>query len=181
MAQRISRAKRTVRGRHLDQPGDLAVVLRVLYLIYTTGHADRVDLAREAIRLARQLTLATEEPEARGLLALMLLNHARLQARFDAEGRIVTLDRQDRGLWDTREIAEGVRVLQSALALQRPGRYQIEVIDLLVNPKLAAGDQILAVPTLVRKFPEPIRKIIGDLSNEERVLVGLDVQPLRQG
>lgn len=58
------------------------------------------------------------------------------------------------------------------------GRYSIEVIDLLVNPKLAAGDQILAVPTLVRKFPEPIRKIIGDLSNEERVLVGLDVKPL---
>jgi len=58
------------------------------------------------------------------------------------------------------------------------GRYSIEVIDLLVNPKLAAGDQILAVPTLVRKFPEPLRKIIGDLSNEERVLVGLDVKPL---
>ncbi|MBG9390697.1 circadian clock KaiB family protein [Caenimonas aquaedulcis] len=58
------------------------------------------------------------------------------------------------------------------------GRYSIEVVDLLVNPKLAAGDQILAVPTLVRKFPEPIRKIIGDLSNEDRVLVGLDVQPL---
>ena len=58
------------------------------------------------------------------------------------------------------------------------GRYEIEVIDLLVNPKLAAGDQILAVPTLVRKFPEPIRKIIGDLSNEERVLVGLDIKPV---
>src|SRR5918993_4778920 len=58
------------------------------------------------------------------------------------------------------------------------GRYEIEVIDLLVNPKLAAGDQILAVPTLVRHLPEPIKKIIGDLSNEERVLVGLDVQPL---
>jgi len=58
------------------------------------------------------------------------------------------------------------------------GRYRIEVIDLLVNPKLAAGDQILAVPTLVRHLPEPIKKIIGDLSNEERVLVGLDVQPL---
>ena len=58
------------------------------------------------------------------------------------------------------------------------GRYVIEVIDLLVNPRLAAGDQILAVPTLVRKFPEPIRKIIGDLSDEERVLVGLDVQPV---
>jgi circadian clock protein KaiB len=58
------------------------------------------------------------------------------------------------------------------------GRYKIEVIDLLVNPKLAAGDQILAVPTLVRQLPEPIKKIIGDLSNEERVLVGLDLQPL---
>lgn len=59
------------------------------------------------------------------------------------------------------------------------GRYEIEVVDLLVNPQLAAGDQILAVPTLVRKFPEPLRKIIGDLSNEERVLVGLDLQPVR--
>jgi circadian clock protein KaiB len=58
------------------------------------------------------------------------------------------------------------------------GRYEIEVIDLLVTPQLAAGDQILAVPTLVRKLPEPIKKIIGDLSNEERVLIGLDVQPL---
>jgi circadian clock protein KaiB len=58
------------------------------------------------------------------------------------------------------------------------GRYSIEIIDLLANPQLAAGDQILAVPTLVRKMPEPIRKIIGDLSNRERVLVGLDVQPV---
>ncbi len=126
IAQRISRAKRALRGQRLDQPGDLAVVLRVLYLIYTVGHGGRVDLAREAIRLARQLTLATDEPEARGLLALMLLNHARLPARFDADGRIVTLDRQDRTLWETGEIAEGVRVLQSALAIERRGRYQIE-------------------------------------------------------
>lgn len=57
------------------------------------------------------------------------------------------------------------------------GRYKIEIVDLLKNPRLAAGDQILAVPTLVRKLPVPIKKIIGDLSNEERVLVGLDVQP----
>jgi circadian clock protein KaiB len=57
------------------------------------------------------------------------------------------------------------------------GRYQIEVIDLLKHPQLAEGDQILAIPTLVRKVPEPIRKIIGDLSNEERVLVGLDIRP----
>lgn len=58
------------------------------------------------------------------------------------------------------------------------GKYQIEVIDLLVNPQLAMGYQILALPTLVRKLPEPIKKIIGDLSNTERVLVGLDIKPL---
>ena len=58
------------------------------------------------------------------------------------------------------------------------GRYQLQVIDLLQNPHLAAGDQILAIPTLVREVPAPIRKIIGDLSNEERVLVGLDVRPV---
>ena len=149
MAQRISRAKRALRGRRLDQPGDLAVVLRVLYLVYTAGHAGRVDLAGEAIRLARQLTLATGEPEARGLLALMLLSHARLPARLDSAGRIVTLDRQDRGLWDTREIAEGVRVLQSALAIRRPGRYQIEAaIAALHDDAASAGEtdwpQILA-------------------------------------
>ncbi len=56
------------------------------------------------------------------------------------------------------------------------GKYRIEVIDLLKNPQLAEGDQILAIPTLVRKFPEPIRKIIGDLSNEEKVLVGLNIR-----
>lgn len=59
------------------------------------------------------------------------------------------------------------------------GKYRIELIDLLKTPQLAAGDQILAVPTLVRRLPEPIKKIIGDLSNEERVLVGLDVQPAK--
>ena len=58
------------------------------------------------------------------------------------------------------------------------GKYSIEITDLLVSPQLAEGDQILAVPTLVRKFPEPIRKIIGDLSNEEKVLVGLNIKPL---
>jgi RNA polymerase sigma factor (sigma-70 family) len=158
MAQRISRAKRTVRGARLDRPGDLAVVLRVLYLIFTAGRAE------EAIRLARQLTLATEEPEARGLLALMLLNHARQPARFDAAGRIVTLDRQDRTLWDTREIAEGVRVLQSALALQRPGRYQIEAaIAALHDDARSAGEtdwpQILAwYDDLVALSGDPVRQ-----------------------
>jgi predicted RNA polymerase sigma factor len=167
MAQRISRAKRTLRGRRLDRPGDLAVVLRVLYLIYTAGHTGpptRVDLAREAIRLARQLTLTTSEPEARGLLALMLLNHARRAARLDDEGRIVTLDRQDRSLWDTREIAEGVRVLQSALKLERPGRYQMEAAIAALHDDAGSAEetdwpQILAwYDDLVALSDEPVRQ-----------------------
>lgn len=170
MAQRISRAKRTLsgpRGGRFDRPGDLAVVLRVLYLIYTTGHAGRVDLAGEAIRLARQLTLATPEPEARGLLALMLLNHARLPARFDADGRLVTLDRQDRGLWDRGEIAEGVRVLQSALAQQTderpPGRYQLEAAIAALHDDAASAEetdwpQILSwYDELVALTDDPVR------------------------
>jgi RNA polymerase sigma factor (sigma-70 family) len=164
MAQRISRAKRALQGRRLDQSGDLAVVLRVLYLVYTAGHAGRVDLAGEAIRLARQLTLATGEPEAHGLLALMLLNHARLPARFDSEGRIVTLDRQDRGLWDTGEIAEGVRVLQSALAAARPGRYQVEAAIAALHDDAASAaetdwEQILAwYDDLVGLTGDPVRR-----------------------
>jgi RNA polymerase sigma factor (sigma-70 family) len=164
MAQRISRAKRALQGRRLDQPGDLAVVLRVLYLVYTAGHAGRVDLAGEAIRLARQLTLATEEPEARGLLALMLLNHARLPARLDGEGRIVTLDRQDRGLWDTSEIAEGVCVLQSALAVGRFGRYQVEAAIAALHDDAASAEdtdwlQILAwYDDLVALSDDPVRQ-----------------------
>jgi circadian clock protein KaiB len=58
------------------------------------------------------------------------------------------------------------------------GKYTIEVVDLLENPKLARGDQIVAIPTLVRKLPQPLRKIIGDLSNTERVLIGLDLRPM---
>ncbi|MEZ5077880.1 MAG: DUF6596 domain-containing protein [Solirubrobacterales bacterium] len=164
MAQRISRAKRTLRGRRLDRPGDLAVVLRVLYLVYAAGHAGRVDLAAEAIRLARQLTLVTEEPEARGLLALMLLNHARRPARFDSAGRIVTLDRQDRGLWNSREIAEGVRTLQSALSLRRPGRYQIEAAIAALHDDATAAEetdwpQILAwYDDLVALTDDPVRR-----------------------
>jgi circadian clock protein KaiB len=59
-----------------------------------------------------------------------------------------------------------------------PGQYKITIIDLLKNPKLAKGDQIIAIPTLVKKLPQPVRKIIGDLSNTERVLIGLDIKPL---
>ena len=87
--------------------------------------------------------------------------------------------------WDLRLYVAGqtARAVAAFENLQKicedhlPGQYRIEVIDLLKNPQLAKGDQILAVPTLVRKLPEPARKIIGDLSNKERVLVGLDLRP----
>jgi circadian clock protein KaiB len=88
--------------------------------------------------------------------------------------------------WELRLYIAG-QTPKSVLALQNitkyckehlEGKYSIEIIDLLQNPQLAEGDQIFAIPTLVRKFPEPLRKIIGDLSNEERVLVGLNVRPL---
>ena len=126
MAQRISRAKRTLKGRRLDRPGDLALVLNVLYLVYTSGHTGRVDLAAEAIRLTRQLTLASTEPEVQGLLALMLLHHARLPGRFDASGALIPLDEQDRTRWNSAEITEGVGILQEALAAGRRGRYQVQ-------------------------------------------------------
>ena len=126
MAQRISRAKNTVSGLRFTQPGNITVVLRVLYLIFNEGYAGRVDLAAEAIRLTRQLMLETDEPEVVGLLALMLLHDARRAARTDERGALVALDEQDRGLWDTVKIAEGVALLQAALAREHRGEYQIQ-------------------------------------------------------
>jgi RNA polymerase sigma factor (sigma-70 family) len=140
MAQRISRAKATIRDVPLDRPGDLAAVLRVLYLVFHTGHRGQVDLAAEAIRLTRQLTLASPEPEVRGLLALMLLHHARDAARW-REGRLVPLDRQDRSLWDTAEIAEGVGLVQSALAQGRPGEYQLQAAIAALHDDAAAWEE----------------------------------------
>ncbi|GAA0977707.1 sigma factor [Nocardiopsis tropica] len=107
MAQRISRAKRTVSDVRLDRPGD-------------------VDLAAEAIRLTRRLAPAVDHPEAAGLLALMLLHHARRAARTAPDGSLVPLAEQDRGSWDTASIAEGVRILQAALARDRLGEFQAQ-------------------------------------------------------
>jgi predicted RNA polymerase sigma factor len=126
MAQRISRAKRVVSDVRLDQPGDLATVLRVLYLVFNEGYSGDVDLASEAIRLTRQLAAMTDEPEVAGLLALMLLHHARRAARTRANGSLVTLAEQDRALWDTRLIAEGVEILQTALHRDRLGPFQAQ-------------------------------------------------------
>ena len=126
MAQRISRAKRRLAETPLDQPGDPAAVLRVLYLVFNEGYSGQVDLAAEAIRLTRQLASATDEPEAAGLLALMLLHHARRASRTTANGRLVPLAEQDRSGWDVGLIAEGVEILQAALARDRLGEYQAQ-------------------------------------------------------
>lgn len=126
MAQRISRAKRRIAGVRLEQPGDLATVLRVLYLVFNEGYSGDVDLAAEAIRLGRQLAALSDEPEAAGLLALMLLHHARRDSRTGPGGRLVPLAEQDRSLWDTELIAEGVTILQTALARDRLGEYQAQ-------------------------------------------------------
>ena len=126
MAQRISRAKRTVSGVRLDQPGDVATVLRVLYLVFNEGYSGDIDLAAEAIRLTRQLAAVLDHEEVAGLLALMILHHARRPARTGPGGGVVPLAQQDRRLWDSRLIAEGVEVLQTALARERIGEFQAQ-------------------------------------------------------
>ncbi|MFJ7983842.1 RNA polymerase sigma factor [Streptomyces sp. NPDC094447] len=126
MAQRISRAKRTVSGVRFDRPGDVGTVLRVLYLVFNEGYSGDVDLAAEAIRLTRRLAAAIDHPEVAGLLALMLLHHARRAGRTAADGSLVPLAEQDRGRWDTALIAEGVGILQAALARDRLGEYQAQ-------------------------------------------------------
>src|SRR5690625_1621389 len=126
MAQRISRAKATLRGKALNQPGNLRTVLKVLYLIFNEGYTGQEDLAAEAIRLTRQAAAASAEPEAAGLLALMLLHHARRHSRLSPAGELIPLAQQDRSRWDTALIAEGVDILQHALAQDRFGEYQAQ-------------------------------------------------------
>jgi len=126
MAQRISRAKRTIADVRLDRPGDVATVLRVLYLVFNEGYSGDVDLATEAVRLTRRLAAVIDHPEVSGLLALMLLHHARRAARIRPDGSLVPLAEQDRSLWDTRMISEGVEILQAALARDRLGEFQAQ-------------------------------------------------------
>ncbi|MBW9120369.1 RNA polymerase subunit sigma-24 [Microbacterium trichothecenolyticum] len=125
MAQRISRAKQRLTGIPLDQPGDLSRVMRVLYLVFNEGYSGEIDVSAEAIRVTRQLAALTREPEVDGLLALMLLHHARQPARVIG-GRLVPLADQDRTRWKVDAITEGVAVLQSALARDRLGQYQAQ-------------------------------------------------------
>ncbi len=140
MAQRITRAKRKIAAANIpyrvprdhELPGRLRGVLAVVYLVFTEGHLPvsgrdgiRDDLC-EAIRLGRVLReLMPDEPEVAGLLALMLLTDARRPARLDAGGALVTLDAQDRSLWDRPKIAEGHALVRECLRRNRPGHYQL--------------------------------------------------------
>ncbi|XVQ83616.1 RNA polymerase sigma factor [Microbispora siamensis] len=142
MAKRLARAKQKIRHAGIPYrvppahllPERLPAVLAVLYLLFNEGYsatagADLVrhDLAAEAIRLARVLVrLMPDEPEAAGLLALMLLHHARRTARLDEAGDLVVLEDQDRGRWDAGRIAEGVALLDGVLRRGRPGPYQVQ-------------------------------------------------------
>jgi RNA polymerase sigma factor (sigma-70 family) len=126
MAQRIGRAKRTVAEAGLDGAGDGATVMRTLYLVFNEGFSGDVDLASEAIRLTRQLAAMTDDPEVHGLLALMLLHHARRASRIGPDGQLVPLAEQERSRWDADLIAEGVAVLQAALRRDHLGQYQCQ-------------------------------------------------------
>ncbi len=178
MAQRISRAKQTIKTSgapfRLPSPqeraGRLPEVLHVLYLIFSEGyvssiglHLQRLDLAREAIRLTRNTkTLLPDNAEVAGLLALMLLTDARRAARTGRDEELIPLDKQDRSLWDRVEISEGIELLTAALAKGSVGLYQLQAAIAAVHDEAARVEdtdwpQILALYELLKRVaPSPM-------------------------
>jgi RNA polymerase sigma-70 factor (ECF subfamily) len=155
VAQRIVRAKAKIRDARIpyqvpdrhELPGRLDAVLRVVYLVFNEGYSassgatlTRHDLSAEAIRLGRLLGDLLPEPEAAGLLALMLLQESRRAAR-SADGEVVLLDAQDRRLWDRRLIAEGIALVERALGAGPPGPYAVQAAIAAVHAEAATADQ----------------------------------------
>jgi predicted RNA polymerase sigma factor len=175
MGQRISRAKQAIKasGVPFGAPGEeeraarLSSVLHVLYLIFNEGYAtsigsalQRIELAREAIRLTRAVhLLLPQDPEVQGLLALMLLTDARRHARTGSSGELIPLDKQDRALWDAEEIREGVALITQALARGRVGPYQLQAAIAAVHDEAASAEdtdwkQILALYSLLLRMTD---------------------------
>ena len=177
LAQRIVRAKAKIRDARIpyqvpapaDLPERLDAVLRVIYLVFNEGYSassgaslTRHDLSAEAIRLGRLLVDLLPEPEARGLLGLMLLHESRRAARSSAAGEVILLDEQDRSLWNRELIAEGLRLVEQALGSRRFGPYAIQAAIAAVHaeaPDARATDwaQIVGLyDVLLRVEPSPV-------------------------
>jgi RNA polymerase sigma-70 factor (ECF subfamily) len=176
MEQRITRAKRVVAGGDVpfEAPGPveraerLAAVMAMVYLVFNEGYSapegsGRAPLCDEAIRLARLLLrLFPTEPEIMGLTALMVLQHARVKARFDADGQVVLLDDQDRSLWDSRLIAEGLALIDKAMRHRKPGPYQVQAAIAALHARATRPDDTDWVQidrlyaTLERLQPSPV-------------------------
>jgi RNA polymerase sigma-70 factor (ECF subfamily) len=177
LAQRIVRAKNKIRDAgipyqvpsHNELPGRLDSVLRVIYLVFNEGYSassgsslTRHDLSGEAIRLARLLCELLPEPEAEGLLALMLLHESRREARASPNGDLILLDAQDRALWNRALIAEGAALVQQALASRRIGPYSLQAAIAAVHAEAqhaTATDwpQIVGLyDVLLRLEPSPV-------------------------
>ena len=158
LAQRLVRAKARIRDARVpyqvpspeERPDRLEAVLRVIYLVFNEGYAatsgpdlTRHDLSAEAIRLGRLLVELLPEPEAFGLLALMLLHDSRRAARVSAQGEVILLDHQDRSLWNQAQIAEGTRLVARALDTRRVGPYAVQAAIAAIHaraPEPAATD-----------------------------------------
>jgi RNA polymerase sigma-70 factor, ECF subfamily len=177
LAQRIVRAKAKIRDARIPYevptqaqlPERLEAVLRVVYLVFNEGYAatsgaavTRHDLSAEAIRLGRLLVELLPEPEALGLLALMLLHESRRAARTSASGELILLDDQDRSLWNRDQIAEGVSLVEQALTRRRAGQYAIQAAIAAIHAEASTAaatdwDEIVGLyDVLLHATPSPV-------------------------